>query len=142
MRLGLLFTALMLVTRGVFGLELSDRGMYAIVHKDGHVTDFKFYVSWVNGEWNIERRGEDGTYIVVTCAPYCALKDSSPKDIERFFPSGVTRNLKPSCVHSAAVAFCSYRENFNPRITHHVLVRLNTPKPSVVRLKRIGDFRE
>jgi len=142
MRRSLILFALMLMAPLTWGLELSDRGMYAIVHKDGHVTDFKFYVSWVNGKWNIEQRGEDGTYVVVTCSPYCALNNSSEKDIERFFPSGVARNLKPSCVHSPVVAFCSYRENLNTKVTRHALIALNTPKPTLVRLKRIGDFRE
>jgi len=122
-------------------LEPSDAGSYAVIHRDGHVTDFLFFVSVVDGNWRIERRNPDGRWNNVTCEEECKLNPSTAKDLVRFFPPQVLSAIVPSCVHNMAFAFCTYAPRTNPEDRRQVVVALVTPTPTPVHLKKVSNER-
>lgn len=129
--------ALMLTTPALAALDPSDAGEYAVVHRDGHVTEMVFRTAWQEGKWSIERRMPDGTWDNVTCETDCVLADSSPADIERFFgklPEGV----HAECTHNKAFAFCRGTDDALPGKRRYLLVALKTSPPVVIKLEPTG----
>lgn len=120
-------------------LDRSDVGNYAVIHRDGHVTDFTFFVSLSGGKWNIEQRQPDGSWANVTCTQECVLHESTARDIARFFPASALREMTPSCVHNTAFAFCSHTPRSRPGSREYTFIALETPRPTPLRLKRLEE---
>jgi hypothetical protein len=120
-------------------LDKSDAGNYAVIHRDGHVTDFTFFVSLTGDEWNIEQMQPDGSWSSVTCTRDCVLHESKAQDIARFFPANTLREMTPSCVHNTAFAFCSYTLRAHPERKDYKIIALVTPQPTPISLKRLED---
>jgi hypothetical protein len=122
-------------------LDAADVGTYAVIHRDGHVTDFTFFVSLTDGAWNIEERKPDGSWSNVTCQGDCVLRASGPQDIARFFPADALAKISPSCVHNSAFALCTFTASSRPESKSHVLIALITPQPTPLPLKKLADDR-
>lgn len=118
-------------------LDQSDTGNYAVVHRDGHITDFNFFVAHSGGRWDVEQRQPDGTWASATCGPDCLLKESSPADLARFFSGNELQETRPSCVHNQAFAFCRQDDLFRPGEKEYTLVALMMTQPIQIRLKRM-----
>jgi len=123
-------------------LDATDAGTYALIHRDGHVTDFIFFVSLTGNTWNVEEKKPDGSWSSVTCEEDCILRESDQNDIARFFFFyGVLAKVAPSCVHNTAFAFCAYTPRAHPETKSHVLMILITPQPTPLRLKKLSNDR-
>jgi hypothetical protein len=121
-------------------LDQSDTGNYAVVHRDGHITDFTFFVAHSNGQWNVEQRQPDGTWASATCSRNCMLKESKASDLARFFSENELNDTHPSCVHNNAFAFCRQDSLFRPGEKEYTLVALMMmARPIQIQLKRIDS---
>ncbi len=125
------------LSAGAQALDQSDVGNYAVIHSDGHVTDFISFVSLKDGHWNIEHLLPDGTWDKVTCEDECVLHESRPADIKRFFTPDDLKQIKPSCVHNSEFAFCNYTMDTHPGLTGYLLIGLGGPEIQMVQLKRL-----
>ncbi|HEY5994228.1 MAG TPA: hypothetical protein VIU46_06450 [Gallionellaceae bacterium] len=130
--------ALMGISASAVALDESDVGNYALIHRDGHVTDFISYLSYTGGKWNVEHLMPDGTWQNVTCERDCTLHESKPADLKRFFDADDLKQITPTCVHNASFAFCNYTMASKPGLTGYVLVGLTTKQPAIVQLKRLA----
>ncbi len=133
MNRALVLAAFLLATPALAALDQSDAGEYAVVHRDGHVTDMVFRAVWQKGQWSIERPQPDGTWDDVTCESDCVLADSSAVDIERFFGE-LPKGVDAECVHNKAFAFCRGTDDTAPGKRHYLLVALAKSPPTVIRL--------
>ena len=120
-----------------FAFETSNAGMYAVVHKDGYVTNFHFSVSQQSGTWNIQQRLNNGQWKNVTCERDCILKVSSESEIENFIPQDIRARQKYECIHNSAFAFCAYSPVDDMTRRGYALIALVTKKPIPIRLKKI-----
>ena len=119
-------------------LDQSDTGNYAVVHRDGHITDFSFFVAHNAGRWNVEQRQADGSWASATCSSNCLLKESNARDLARFFTANELQDTRPSCVHNSAFAFCRQDSLFRPGEKEYSLVALMmVERPIHIQLKRI-----
>ncbi len=134
-----LFTAMLLlgISWQAQALDPSDSGNYAVVHRDGHITDFTFFVAYGDGQWNVEQRQPDGTWASATCARNCMLKESSASDLARFFPPNELSETHPSCVHNISFAFCRQDSIFRPGEKEYTLVALMMQQAIQIQLKRL-----
>lgn len=137
----LLLIVVLLSATSSWALDADDVGTYAVVHRDGHVTDFSFFASLTNEKWNIEQKGPDGAWTSVTCSNDCVLQESTSADMARFFPEKTLSELTPSCVHNSAFAFCSYTFKVKPDKKGYIMIALVTPHPTPVMLKKISEKR-
>ena len=122
-------------------LDTSDVGTYAVIHRDGHVTDFKFFVSFSGDSWNVEQKKPDGSWSNVTCERDCVLHESNQQDIARFFPASALAEIAPSCVHNTAFALCSYTLRSRPERKDYLFIALVTSQPTPLRLKKLSGNR-
>lgn len=122
-------------------LDTSDVGTYAVIHRDGHVTDFTFFVSLTEGKWNVEQKTPDGSWSNVTCERDCVLHESNQKDVARFFPASTLTEIAPTCVHNTAFAFCNYSFRSHPETRAYIFIALVTPQPTPLRLKKLSSDR-
>ncbi len=129
--------ALIAISASAQALDKSDVGNYAVIHRDGHVTDFTMFASLNGGQWKIEHLLPDGAWENVTCSEDCTLHESKPADIRRFFQPEDLKQIKPSCVHNSAFAFCNYTMDSHLGRTGYLLIGLEEPQPSMVQLKRL-----
>jgi len=88
-------------------LDKGDIGEYAVIHKDGHVTNKIFRVAYTNDNWKIEDRKIDGSWEGVTCEKYCILSNSTEQEVELFMGGKPPKNMSTSCIHNREFAFCS-----------------------------------
>lgn len=137
----ILFCLLSLIAQSALALDISDTGTYAVVHKDGHITNFIFFVSSRNGVWNIEQKDQSGSWKNVTCHRDCQLRISTPQHFQRFFPAQVLEKIEPSCIHNSAFAFCGYSIKNRPDNKKYVLIALVTGQPTPVHIKKIATGR-
>jgi hypothetical protein len=131
--------AFSLLPTQAMALEATDAGSYAVIHRDGHVTDFVFRVVRTANTWNVEQRKPDGSWQNVTCERDCILRASSWTDIERFFPANLLAEMKPSCMHNTAFAFCNYSLVKQPGKGGHIFIALVTPSPIPLKLKKLPN---
>lgn len=121
-----------------FALDQADSGNYAVVHRDGHITDFTFFVAYSDGQWNVEQRQPDGTWASATCARSCMLKESGTADLARFFSASELNETHPSCVHNNAFAFCRQDSILRPGEKDYTLVALMMmAHPIQIQLKKV-----
>ncbi|MDR0673166.1 MAG: hypothetical protein LBF93_05825 [Zoogloeaceae bacterium] len=104
--LSLAFTFLLLASGSVFALDKADEGVYALVHKDGHVTKKIARLGQQDGRWRIEDRKPDGSWEDVTCEEGCALIETTPAQVTRFLEGTALQGTTMQCVHNPAFAFC------------------------------------
>lgn len=131
------FFVLFCISASASALDKTDIGHYAVIHRDGHVTDFTFFVSLTDGKWNLEQRQPDGSWSNVTCTSGCTLQESKAQEIARFFPATTLKEISPSCVHNTAFAFCSYTLRSHPESKEYAFIALVTPQPTPLRLKKL-----
>lgn len=117
-------------------------GTYALIHKDGHTTDFLFHASVTNGAWKIEQKNQDGTWSSVTCESTCQLVDSSSQDVSRFFPGSAQKKYQKECIHNSAFAFCHYVPRNDPNQMGYVIIDLVTGKYIPMWLKKVGPTKQ
>ena len=121
-----------------FALESDAAGMFAFVHRDGHVTDKVFRLSLdAAGTWKLEDRKADGRWADVSCAQDCRLRDSTPADVARFLAAIDPAPADPVCIHNAGFAFCSSADAPRPAERAHVFFALTGPRPVPIRLVRL-----
>ena len=132
---------LLCLPASAFALDSSDIGTYAIIHRDGHVTDFTFFVSLTASQWNVEQKNPNGSWSNVTCERDCILRASEKTDISRFFPANILKDVAPSCVHNSAFAFCSFASRSRSENRSYVLIALVTQQPTPVWLKKLSNER-
>ena len=87
-------------------LDKADEGVYALVHRDGHVTTKIARLSQPDGRWRLEDRKPDGSWEDVTCEEACALEETTPDQVEKFLQGTALDGLSLRCVHDQAFAFC------------------------------------
>ncbi|MDD2701788.1 MAG: hypothetical protein PHH36_11180 [Sideroxydans sp.] len=134
--------ALFSIMFNAYALDQSDSGNYAVVHRDGHITDFTFFVSHDAGQWNVEQRQPDGSWASATCSNDCMLKESKALDLERFFSENEIKETHPSCVHNEAFAFCRQDDILRPGEKEYTLVALMMmERPIQIQLKRFDSGR-
>ncbi|MDX1914355.1 MAG: hypothetical protein SFU55_02125 [Methylophilus sp.] len=122
-------------------LDISDVGTYAVIRGDGYVTDYTFFISFINEKWSMEKKAADGTWSNVTCETDCIFRESNQNDIARFFPAETLATINTSCVHNTAFAFCSYTFKTEPEKKGHIFIALITKLPTPVALKKISEIR-
>lgn len=134
----LVFIAFFSFMLNASALDQTDSGNYAVVHRDGHLTDFTFFVSHNAGQWNVEQRQPDGSWASATCSRNCMLKESTARDLARFFTENELKETRPSCVHNEAFAFCRQDALFRPGEKEYSLVALMMmTRPIQIQLKKI-----
>lgn len=141
MNRAILLTVLAFASASAYALDVSDVGTYAVVHRDGHVTDFKFFASLSANQWKIEQKNPDGSWSSVTCQKNCILRESDKSIINRFFPANILNDIDPSCVHNSAFAFCNFTSRSRPGSKSYVMIALVTPQPTPVWLKKLSGER-
>jgi hypothetical protein len=134
------FTAIILTTLFLSSqaqaLTEADVGEYAVIHRDGSVTNKVFRVRQVEGAWRLEDKKPNGQWEDVTCVSDCKLRESSQADLERFFMPSDLAQIKVSCMHNVSFAFCSYSPLSQPNVQGYVLVALVATQPVHIRLAR------
>lgn len=130
-------TTLLLMAWHAHALDQSDSGNYAVVHRDGHITDFTFFVSHSDGQWNVEQLQPDGSWASATCSRNCMLQESSPQDLATFFSVNELSETHPTCVHNQAFAFCRQDSILHPGEKEYTLVALMMSRPIQIQLKKI-----
>jgi len=125
--------AFLLATPALAALDQSDAGEYAVVHRDGHITEMVFRTALREGKWSLERRMPDGTWDDVTCEKDCVLVDSSAADIERFFGK-LPKGAYADCIHNKAFAFCRGTDDATPGKRQYLFVAVQKTPPIVLRL--------
>ncbi len=133
----LTFIVLFGISAGAAALDQSDTGSYSVIHRDGHVTDFTFFVSLSGDKWNIEQRLPDGSWANVTCTQDCILHQSKEQDVVRFFPASARKEISTSCIHNTAFAFCSSALRLHPENKDYTFIALTRPQPIPLKLKKL-----
>lgn len=136
----LVLVAMLLAARAN-AFDDSNVGTYALIHKDGHVTDSVFFVSKANGAWQLEQRNKNGDWSNVTCERDCVLSISRESDIERFIPSHVRQQSDFQCIHNSAFAFCKYVTRADAKKGGFTLIALVTKTPTPIFLKKLSTSR-
>lgn len=95
-----------LISGNAFALDKADEGVYALVHRDGHITNKIARLSQPDGRWRLEERKPDGTWEDVTCEDACALVETTPEQVSQFLRGTALEALAMECVHDQAFAFC------------------------------------
>lgn len=132
--------AMLCLSPQAYALDQADSGNYAVVHRDGHITDFTFFVAHNAGQWNVEQRQPDGTWASATCSRNCMLHESQAEDLARFFSADELNLTHPSCVHNHAFAFCRQDSLFRPGEKEYSLVALMMmTRPIQIQLKRLDS---
>ena len=106
MRHRLLLALLLLTSGSASALDKSDEGVFALVHKDGRVTQKIARFSQVSGRWHLEDRLPDGKWEDVTCEDACSLQETTPQQVEQFLRGTALEGGTLDCVHDQAFAFC------------------------------------
>jgi hypothetical protein len=106
MRIFILIT-LFLLTAPTYAFDSSNAGQYAMVHRDGYVTNKVLRVVHSNNRWKIEDRKENGTWDDVTCEKGCKLSVSKKTDVEYFMGGKAPKGLSAECINNQAFAFCA-----------------------------------
>lgn len=104
--LSLAFALLLLASGSAFALDRADEGVYALVHKDGHVTKKIARLGQQDGRWRLEDRKPDGSWEDVTCGKACALMETTPEQVTRFLDGTALQGTAMQCLHNQAFAFC------------------------------------
>ena len=131
-----IFTFLVLAPQA-HALTEADAGEYALVHRDGSVTNKVFRVRQVEGAWRLEDKKPNGQWEDVTCVSDCRLRESSQADLQRFFAPSDLAQIKVACVHNMSFAFCSYSLLSQQSVQSHLMVALVTAQPIHMRLARV-----
>ena len=98
---------ILLASPSTSALEKSDEGVYALVHKDGHVTKKIAKLSQSDGRWHLEDLRPDGSWQDVTCGNACALVETTSDQVEVFLRGTTLEGTALECVHDQAFAFCN-----------------------------------
>ena len=106
MRLQALLFISLLACGNAFALDKTDEGVYALLHRDGHITNKIARLSQPDGRWRLEDRKPDGTWEDVTCEDACALVETTPEQVGQFLRGTALDGLSMECVHDQAFAFC------------------------------------
>jgi hypothetical protein len=107
MELQSLVAFLFLVASGsALALDKADEGIYALVHRDGHITQKIARLSQPDGHWRLEDRKPDGSWEDVTCEDACALAVTTPDQVAKFLQGTALDGIAMECVHDQAFAFC------------------------------------
>lgn len=121
-----------------FALEGDAAGMFAFVHRDGHVTDKVFRLTLgATGVWKLEDRKADGQWADVSCRRDCWLRESTPEEVARFYAASDPAPADAACIHNAGFAFCSHADASRPSERSHVFFALTGPRPVPIQLVRI-----
>jgi hypothetical protein len=128
---------LLLMPIAALALDASNAGVYAVVHRDGHVTAKAFRLLIQEGRWQIEDRKPDGTWENVTCEVDCVLGDSTAADVERFLGK-LMAGERAECLHNKSFAFCRVDDESHPGEQQYLLVALTQQRPIVMRLAAQG----
>jgi hypothetical protein len=99
--------AMLLTAAGnAFALDKADEGVYALVHRDGQITQKIARLSHSDGRWRLEDRKPDGSWEDVTCESACTLEETSQAHVTGFLHATSLDGLAMECVHDQAFAFC------------------------------------
>jgi hypothetical protein len=141
-KVGHLCLALLLfASNTVAALKLEDAGSCAIISAAGNASTFVFYGSFSDGNWHVERRNTDLSWMDVSCGEHCELQPSGASDFSRFFPPTVLAEIPPSCVHNMAFAFCNYTFCTKPDGKRYFLVALVTRTPTLIGVTKLSNER-
>ena len=102
----LLLTLSLLAVGPALALDQEDAGTYAVVHKDGHVTDRIARLGFADGRWHMESRNPDGSWEDVTCEQECQLLESTAEQVQAIVDATPLAGTAMECVHDQAFAFC------------------------------------
>lgn len=119
-------------------LDESAAGLYAIIHRDGNVTQKIFRVRYAGTAWHLEDKKADGTWQDVTCEEDCVLEESTSAEVETFL-GPVPKGTAAECVNNKAFAFCRMSRANRTGESNHILVALVTGKPIPIRLARLPE---
>lgn len=119
-------------------LDNHDVGKYAVIHKDGHVTNKIFRVVHSDTRWEIEDRKQNGEWDDVTCEKGCILMESKEKDIEYFMGGKAPAGMVAECIHNQAFAFCRITKE-GDKNRRYLFIALTQHGPIPINLQRINE---
>lgn len=122
-------------------LDSQHAGSYAVIHRDGRLTDMLIHVSQQDGQWRLEQRNVDGSWKDVSCGRNCRLQDSTETDVKTLISAMEREQSHFECIQNMAFAFCGYQSRQNPAQNGQLMsMRLTTP-PTLVHLKKLSNER-
>lgn len=119
--------------------DAENAGIYAIIHREGYVTDSVFRVRKIVDQWVLEDKKDDGSWEDVTCEIDCISKVSSVEDVNRFLKGAPSAITGGQCFHNTAFAFCRFY-NKGAEDKSFVMLAFVEGKIVPIFLKRLGDL--
>jgi hypothetical protein len=117
-------------------LDASDEGVYAVVHRDGHVTSKHIRLMHVRDGWlamDAEDHGQPES------CPSCILMTSTRADVERFMGGPAPDGMSAECAHNSLMAICRVVEGKAPEVSvQYGFVALTQSKPMYLKLVRLA----
>jgi len=130
--------AVVLLAVGAFpaaALDLTDQGVYAVVHRDGHVTSKHIRLMRIGEEW-IAKDADDQSQ-AENC-PVCVLKPSTSAEVEQFMGGPAPAGMAAECAHNNFMAICRITEGQAPEVSRQYgFVALTQSRPVYLKLVRV-----
>lgn len=99
---------LALAAASAHALGASDAGIFVALNQDGQPIEKILRVTRTPTDWKFEDRQPDGSWLDVSCHGGCQHRNSTVRDLVRFFGTAPPPGLKPDCVQNEQYGFCHF----------------------------------
>jgi len=115
--------------------DIDNSGEFAIIHRNGQVTDLTLRISRQADQWKVQNRNEQGTWQDIGCQGDCQLVESNKEEIAYFMGGEEPNDMSTQCIHNVAYALCRV-DIQGEKLPQYLFIALVAP-PTAVSLVRV-----
>jgi len=120
--------------------DLTNAGEFAIVHRNGQVTDLTLKITRQAEQWKVQNRDESGHWQDLGCQGDCDLVDSNKEEVAYFMGGEEPEDMATQCIHNVAYALCRVDVD-GDSYPQYLFIALVAP-PTAVSLVRVVHQKE
>ena len=117
-----------------FAFDSNNIGEFAIVHRNGQLTDFTLRVSRLANQWKVQNQTESGLWQDLGCEGDCRLVESNKEEVAYFMGGEQPKDMTTQCIHNVAYAVC--RVDIDDGSSQYLFIALVAP-PTAVNMVRV-----
>jgi len=131
-----LFTVVVaVITAPVQAFDIDNSGEFAIVHRNGQVTDMTLKITRQADQWKVQNQNELGIWQDLGCQGECQLVESNKEEVAYFMGGEEPGDMSTQCIHNIAYALCRVDVE-GEKIPQYLFIALVAP-PTAVGLVRV-----
>jgi|GEM_PF-3158272 len=120
-------------------LSNTDTGTYEWLGPKGEPTGVLYKLGRSSdGKWLAEGFIPGQGWKNVSCDFGCEYRNSTPNEIEKYFPANWVANADIACIQNIAQAFCRYSRKTEPNSSGYVIITLVSGKPIPVLVRKVS----